>query len=189
MKELHGKIHGKFLLALLTVSLLTGFRPALALAAQEDGAPGAAQLSDAEEKDLVAAAQAMRKAGLVQFNFKDMELVKFVRFMSELLQENIIVPPNIAAKITIISPRPSSLGEARQIMLSTLQMYGFSLQNMGSYSIVRQGGVSPSTDVGRGRGGPGYGEETVTYIVPLDYVTVDSVIQALQQAFAQTPFF
>ena len=39
MKELHGKIHGKFLLALLTVSLLTGFRPALALAAQEDGAP------------------------------------------------------------------------------------------------------------------------------------------------------
>ena len=75
MKELHGKIHGKFLLALLTVSLLMGFRPALALAAQEDGAPGAAQLSDAEEKDLVAAAQAMRKAGLVQFNFKDMELV------------------------------------------------------------------------------------------------------------------
>ena len=109
MKELHGKIHGKFLLALLTVSLLTGFRPALALAAQEDGAPGAAQLSDAEEKDLVAAAQAMRKAGLVQFNFKDMELVKFVRFMSELLQESIIVPPGTSAKITIISPRPSSL--------------------------------------------------------------------------------
>ena len=186
MKELHGKIHGKFLLALLTLSLLTGFRPALALAAQEDGAPGAAQLSDAEEKDLVAAAQAMRKAGLVQFNFKDMELVKFVRFMSELLQENIIVPPNISAKITIISPRPSSLSEARQIMLSTLQMYGFSLQNMGSYSIVRQGGISPSPGVERGKGGPGYGEETVTYIVPLDYVTVESVVQALQQAFAQT---
>ena len=187
MKELHGKIHGKFLLALLTVSLLTGFRPALALAAQEDGAPGAAQLSDAEEKDLVAAAQAMRKAGLVQFNFKDMELVKFVRFMSELLQESIIVPPGTSAKITIISPRPSSLSEARQIMLSILQVYGFSLQKMGDgYSVMRQGGVSPSTGVGRGKGGPEYGEETVTYVVPLDYVTVDSVVQALQQAFAQT---
>ena len=187
MKELHGKIHGKFLLALLTVSLLTGFRPALALAAQEDGAPGAAQLSDAEEKDLVAAAQAMRKAGLVQFNFKDMELVKFVRFMSELLQESIIVPPGTSAKISIISPRPSSLSEARQIMLSILQVYGFSLQKMGDgYSVMRQGGVSPSTGVGRGKGGPEYGEETVTYVVPLDYVTVDSVVQALQQAFAQT---
>ena len=116
-----------------------------------------------------------------------MELVKFVRFMSELLQENIIVPPNITAKITIISPRPSSLSEARQIMLSILQVYGFSLQKMGDgYSVMRQGGVSPSTGVGRGKGGPEYGEETVTYVVPLDYVTVDSVVQALQQAFAQT---
>lgn len=170
-------------MAFLALALLAGSCAAPALAAPEGKVEASAPT---EEKDLIAAAQAMRKAGLVQFNFKDMELVKFVRFMSELLQENIIVPPNISAKITIISPRPSSLSEARQIMLSTLQMYGFSLQDMGAYSIVRQGGVSPSTDVGRGRGGPGYGEETVTYIVPLDYVTVESVIPALQQAFAQT---
>ena len=89
-------------MALLTLSLLMGFCPALALAAPEGGGPVAAQPSDAEEKDLIAAAQAMRKAGLVQFNFKDMELVKFVRFMSELLQENIIVPPKAAAMATTI---------------------------------------------------------------------------------------
>ncbi|MBQ9566291.1 MAG: type II secretion system secretin GspD [Synergistaceae bacterium] len=150
-----------------------------------DDPPAVPAISPEEERDLIEAAQAMRRSGLVQFNFKDMDLVKFVRFMSELLQENIIVPPNISAKITIISPRPSSISEARQIMLSTLQMYGFSLQDMGGYSIVRQGGVSPSPTVGRGRGGPGYGEETVTYIVPLDYVTVDSVIPAIQQSFGQ----
>lgn len=148
--------------------------------------PAESTISPEEERDLINAAQAMRRSGLVQFNFKDMDLVKFVRFMSELLQENIIVPPNISAKITIISPRPSSISEARQIMLSTLQMYGFSIQDMGGYSIVRQGGVSPSPSVGRGRSGPGYGEETVTYIVPLDYVTVESVIPAIQQSFGQT---
>ncbi|MBR0221491.1 MAG: hypothetical protein IJQ63_06930 [Synergistaceae bacterium] len=119
--------------------------------------PEEAAAAEQEERNLIEAAQAMRRSGLVQFNFKEMDLVKFVRFMSELLRENIIVPPNINAKITIISPRPSSLTEARQIMLSTLQMYGFSLQDMGSYSIVRQGGSSPSPTVGRGRGGPGYG--------------------------------
>ena len=145
--------------------------------------PEEAAAAEQEERNLIEAAQAMRRSGLVQFNFKEMDLVKFVRFMSELLRENIIVPPNINAKITIISPRPSSLTEARQIMLSTLQMYGFSLQDMGSYSIVRQGGSSPSPTVGRGRGGPGYGEETVTYIMPLDYVTVESVIPAIQQSF------
>ncbi|MBQ9903690.1 MAG: hypothetical protein IJM47_02770, partial [Synergistaceae bacterium] len=136
-----------------------------------------------EENNLLEAAQEMRRAGLVQFNFKDMDLVRFMRFMSELLQENIIVPPNVNAKITIISPHPVTVRESREIMLSTLQMYNFSLQNMGSYSIVRQGGTSPSPEVHRGRSGPSFGEETVTYIVPLDYITVESIIPAIQQTF------
>ena len=139
-----------------------------------------------EEKNLTEAAKAMKASGLVQFNFKDMDLVRFVRFMSEILDENIIVPPNVNSKITIISPHPVTIREARQIMLSTLQMYNFSLQNMGSYSIVRQGGVSPSPNVYRGKSGPGYGEETVTYIIPLDYVTVESVMPAIQQSFGSS---
>ncbi len=141
------------------------------------------EMTAEDEQNLMDAAAAMRRSGLVQFNFKDMDLVRFVRFMSEVLQENIIVPPNINSKITIISPHPVNLREAREIMLSTLQMYNFSLQNMGSYSIVRQGGNSPSPSVSRGKSGPGFGEETVTYIVPIDYITVESVIPALQQSF------
>ena len=129
------------------------------------------------------AAKTMRRSGLVQFNFKDMDLVRFMRFMSEVLQENIIVPPNVNSKITIISPHPVTIRESREIMLSTLQMYNFSLQDMGSYSVVRQGGTSPSPNVYRGRSGPGFGEETVTHIVPIDYVTIESVIPALQQSF------
>lgn len=136
-----------------------------------------------EEQALMEAAQTMRRSGLVQFNFKDMDLVRFMRFMSEVLQENIIVPPNVNSKITIISPHPVTIRESREIMLSTLQMYNFSLQDMGSYSVVRQGGNSPSPNVYRGRSGPGFGEETVTYIVPIDYVTIESVIPALQQSF------
>lgn len=167
-----------FLLSALAVSFGAGTAPAAP-------APNAAAEQGEDEREIVEAAQAMRRGGLVQFNFKDMDLVRFVRFMSEVLQENIIVPPNVSAKITIISPRAVTIPEARQIMLSTLQLYSFSLQDMGSYSIVRQGGVSPRTSVERGRGGPGFGEETVTYIVPLDYVTVESVIPALQQAFGQ----
>jgi len=147
--------------------------------------PSGDEMTADDEKSLVEAAQAMKRSGLVQFNFKDMDLVRFVRFMSEILDENIIVPPNVNAKITIISPHPVTIRESREVMLSTLQMYNFSLQNMGSYSVVRQGGVSPSPNVYRGRSGPGFGEETVTYIVPLDYVSVESVIPALQQAMGQ----
>ncbi|MBQ2617475.1 MAG: type II secretion system protein GspD, partial [Synergistaceae bacterium] len=142
-----------------------------------------ASMSAEEEQNLIEAAKEMRRSGLVQFNFKDMDLVRFMRFMSEVLQENIIVPPNINSKITIISPHPVTVRESREIMLSTLQMYNFSLQNMGSYSIVRQGGNSPSPNVYRGRSGPGFGEETVTYIVPIDYVTIESIVPAIQQTF------
>ena len=136
-----------------------------------------------EENALIDAAKAMRQSGLVQFNLKDMDLVRFMRFMAEVLEENFLVPPNINSKITIISPHPVTIRESREIMLSTLQMYNLSLQDMGSYSVVRQGGVSPSPNVYRGRGGPGFGEETVTYIVPLDYITIESIIPALQQSF------
>ncbi|MBR0204982.1 MAG: hypothetical protein IJQ56_11530, partial [Synergistaceae bacterium] len=37
-----------------------------------------------EEESLIEAAEAMKLAGLVQFNFKDMDLVRFMRFMSEI---------------------------------------------------------------------------------------------------------
>ena len=151
---------------------------------QTQGQSGAGTaMSPEEEQALMDAATAMKRSGLVQFNFKDMDLVRFMRFMSELLNENIIVPPNINSKITIISPHPVTVKEAREIMLSTLQMYNFSLQDMGSYSVVRQGGNSPSPNVYKGRSGPSFGEETVTYIVPIDYITVESVVPALQQGF------
>ena len=144
------------------------------------------EMTAEDEHNLIEAAQEMRRSGLVQFNFKDMDLVRFMRFMSEVLQENFIVPPNVNSKITIISPHPVTIRESREIMLSTLQMYNFSLQNMGSYSIVRQGNTSPSPHVYRGRSGPDYGEETVTYIVPVDYVTLESIIPAIQQTFGQS---
>jgi general secretion pathway protein D len=139
-----------------------------------------------DEQALIEAARAMRRAGLVQFNFTDIEMVRFVRFMAELLQRNIVVPPNVAGKITVISPKPSNIQEARQIFLSILQTQGWSLQNMGDYDKLAQGGTSPSPNVTRGKGEPGRGEEIYTHIVPLDYIISDFVIQAMQQAFGQT---
>ena len=140
-------------------------------------------MTDEKRKEYKEIAELARRNGTLYFNFKDMDLVDFMWFMSEVLQENFIVPPNINSKITIISPHPVTIRESREIMLSTLQMNNFSLQNMGNYSIVRQGGNSPSPNVHRGRSGPGFGEETVTYIVPIDYVTIESLLPAIQQSF------
>lgn len=141
------------------------------------------ELTPEQEQDLRRAAEEARRKGIVPLNFKDLDIRQFIFFMSVLLEENIIVPPNLNVKITIVSPRPVSPSDAREIMLSTLQMNNLSLQNMGTYSVIRQGNTSTSSEVYRGKSGPGFGEETVTYIVPIDYITVESVIPALQQSF------
>jgi general secretion pathway protein D len=174
-----------FLLFILFCAVPDPAQAAPAAGGGTNGKSAAAAENAQDEKALVEAAQAMRRKGIVYFNFTDIDLVKFVRFMSEILEKNIVVPPNITGKITVISPKPSSIQEAQQIMLSVLQTYGWSLQDMGAYFKLAQGGVSTSTQVGRGKGGPGPGEQTVTHIVPLDYITADYVIQALQQAFGQ----
>lgn len=153
-------------------------------AATDDAAT--AEKAEQDERTLINAARMMRRAGMVQFNFTEMELPKFIRFMSELFQETIVLPPNINGKITIISPKACTLPEARRIIVSVLQTNGFSIQDMGDYSKVVQGGNSVDPNVYKGRGGPGSGEETTTYIIPLSYIVADYIVQAMQQAFGQS---
>ena len=139
------------------------------------------------EPALILAAQKMRNAGVVQFNFTDLDITKFIRFMTELLQENIIVPPGLTQRVNFVSPRPIPLSEARQVMLSILGMNNLALQEMGSYSKLTSvhGPVLVEDRVRAGHDGPGRGEQNVTQLVPLKYVTADYVIMAVQHTLAQ----
>ena len=137
-----------------------------------------------DEAGLVEAARAMRRTGSVQFNFRDLDLGTFIRFMSEVLQENILVDPAVKGTVTVISPRALNLREARQAMLSVLEMNGLSLQRTGTYSKVVPSSKGQSTEyaVRKGRVGPGFGESFVTQIVPLDYVSAPFVAEGLKAA-------
>ncbi len=139
-----------------------------------------------DEAGLVEAARAMRNTGSVQFNFRDLDLGTFIRFMSEVLQENILIDPSVKGTVTVVSPRALSLTEARQAMLSVLEMNGLSLQRTGTYSKVVPSSKGQSTDyaVRKGRVGPGFGESFVTQIVPLDYVSAQFVAEGLKAAMS-----
>ncbi len=140
-----------------------------------------------DEMDLVQAARLMRESGQVQFNFKDLDILLFVRFMSELLQENILVDPGVKGTITIVSTRSISVEDSRKVMLSALEMNGLSLQSEGGYSKVRSSNTGPSTDneIRKGRVGPGYGEEFIVQVVPLDYTSSANVQEALQSVIGK----
>ncbi len=158
--------------------------------------PGASLFAQAQEGEkasddefaLLESARLMRASGNVQFNFQDVEMVKFIRFMAELLQENIVLTPDVKGSISVISPRPVPLREARQVLLSVLEMNGYTLQSVGQFSkiIPLQPGASAESDVRSGRTGPGEGEQTVSQVVPLNYVTAEFILQAVVQASGKT---
>ncbi|MDR1509907.1 MAG: type II secretion system secretin GspD [Synergistaceae bacterium] len=134
------------------------------------------------ERDLVTAARSMRSSGSVQFNFRDLDVIQFIRFMSELLGENIIVSPGVGGSVSVVSPKPISVSESRLVMLSALEMNGLSLQNMGSYSKVVPGNAGPSTnnEVVTGRASFEPGEQLVVQITPLQYVKAGYVIDPIK---------
>lgn len=170
MKTLKG-----FLLILLILCMT-----AVPLLAQ-DGA------GEPSEEALAEAARVMRESGRVQFNFKDLDIVKYVRFMSELLEENILIDPAVKGVVTIISPRAVSIDQARDIMISMLEMNGFSLQTYSGYSklIPAKKGQSSENMVRKGKMGPGFGDQNVVQIIPLDYVSANFVMGAVQKSLGK----
>lgn len=168
----------KKIASILIISLFLGSLCTIHLApavAQE-------QDDDQDEQNLIAAAIAMRESGTVQFNFNDLDVVKFIRFMSELLQKNIIISPLVTGKVTVMSPKAVSIDEARKIMITTLTLNGLSLEDMGDYYKVVKGGVTLENQPFRGRTGPGYGEHYVNQVVPLDFLSAPTAHKALVQA-------
>lgn len=141
--------------------------------------------SDAQpqsEQNLITAAKAMRSSGRVQFNFKDLEIIQFIRFMSELLGENIVVDPNVKGTVSIVSPKTITVKEARQVMLSILEMNSLSLQAMGGYSKITPLSAGPTSrnDVVKGPQSVTPSEQLVVQIVPLDYVKPGYVVEPVK---------
>lgn len=149
-------------------------------------APSLSEETDEEdeqsEQNLVAAAQMMRKSKRVQFNFKDLEMIQFIRFMSELLGENILVDPAVQGKVSVVSPKVITLQEARQVMLSVLEMNGLSLQTMDGYSKLGPANKGPSTSnqVIKGVQSIPPSEQTAIQIVPLEYVKAAYVVDPVK---------
>lgn len=168
-------ISGRRFLGILFIFVLTLFWSLPSFAA-ENGE------TEQNEQNLIAAARAMRETGRVQFNFKDLEMIQFIRFMSELLGENILVDPAVKGTVSVVSPKVVTIKEARQVMLSVLEMNGLSLQGMGGYSKLGPANKGPSTtnEVIKGPQSIAPSEQVAVQIVPLEFVTAAYVVDPVK---------
>ena len=156
--------------------------------------PACAIDSSMDEQNIAQAAQAMKASGKVQLNFKELEMPKFIRFMSELLNENIVIDPSVKGHVSVVSPRAVSLSEARQIMLSVLEMNKLSIQDMGGYSKVTPIGAGPSTSTKVIKGDLSIqpGEAVAVQVLPLKYVKAGYITAPVKSALSDmkvTPLF
>lgn len=142
---------------------------------------------DREELNLMQAANEMRASGRVQLNFKDVEIVKFLRFMSELLGENILVDPGITGTVSVVSPKAVTLNEAREVMLSVLEMNNLILEQMDGYSKVTpaSGGAVTAGSVVKSDRSVAPGEAVIVQVVPLNYVKAGYVVSPLKTAIKE----
>lgn len=148
--------------------------------------PACAIDSSMDEQNIAQAAQAMKVSGKVQLNFKELEMPKFIRFMSELLNENIVIDPSVKGHVSVVSPRAVSLSEARQIMLSVLEMNKLSIQDMGGYSKVTPIGAGPSTSTKVIKGDLSIqpGEAVAVQVLPLKYVKAGYITAPVKSALS-----
>lgn len=156
-------------------------QPAVVFAADEQ--PAAAQ----DEQNIVTAARSMRASGRVQLNFKDLDMPLFVRFMSELLGENILLTPGVSGKVSVVSPKAVSLKEARQVMISVLEMNNLTIQEMDGYAKVvpLSTAGAGSNVVVKGDKSVKASESTIVQLVPLSYVKAGYIVSPLKTAIPQ----
>ena len=61
----------------------------------------------------------------VSMNFRNVDISILVRFMSDLLDRDIVMDERVKGKLTILSPRPVSVSDAFRIFSDALRMKGF----------------------------------------------------------------
>jgi len=105
-----------------------------------------------------------QEPGAVQVNFEDVDIKDFTKVVSKATGKNIIVPPTLKGKITIVSPRPIPREELLNLYIAALDELGYQLIDYGDYAkIVRsRDAAREAPDVAGGR--VSRGDRILTYI-------------------------
>ncbi|AFS53201.1 type II secretion system protein GspD [Leptospirillum ferriphilum] len=75
----------------------------------------------------------------VSLNFRNVDISVMVKFMSDLLEKNIVMDERVKGKVTILSPRPVTIPEAFRVFVQALRMKGFeTVEKKGMIFIVPQ---------------------------------------------------
>lgn len=116
-------------------------------------------------------------------SFKNAEIGEFINTVSKNLSKTIILDPSVKGHISVRSHELMDAEQYYQFFLSVLEVYGFSVLNMenGVLKVVpsrtARNGVIPLSKNGEIRAG----DELITRVVPLQFVTGKDLAPLLRQ--------
>ncbi|MGD9365404.1 MAG: type II secretion system secretin GspD [Desulfobacteraceae bacterium] len=128
-------------------------------------------------ESLHAQATADKSAQLVSIDFNNVDIVVFIKFMSDLTKRNFVVDDKVRGKVTIISPGKITVDEAYHVFLSVLEVHGYTTVPSGKITKIvpspdaRSKNIRTRLEEESGT----VGDNVVTQIIPLRYADPDEI--------------
>ena len=133
-----------------------------------------------------ALAQSLAEAETAVLNMEDTDIKTLISTVADKTGKNFIVDPRVKGKVTVISHKPVTRDELYQIFLSILEVHGFAAVPADKATKIvpdataRQSSIPTATS-----GSPGRGDELVTRVVSIDYVSATQLVPILRPLIPQ----
>ncbi|MEK6201223.1 MAG: type II secretion system protein GspD, partial [Desulfobulbaceae bacterium] len=124
----------------------------------------------------------------ITIDFNNVDILLFIKYISELTGKNFVVDKAIQGNITIISPTKISEDEAYQLFESVLDVHGFATVPAGSITKIMPVSRVPSQNINTLRhGDPSPPEDRiVTQLIPLEYTSPEEMKKVLAPLVSKT---
>jgi general secretion pathway protein D len=113
----------------------------------------------------------------VTIDFDNVDILLFVKFISEVTGKNFVIDNKVKGKVTIVSPTKISVDEAYKVFESVLEVHGFTTVPSGSIvkivPSVAARGKSIETRLREEATGPE--DKVITQLIRLDYANPDEL--------------
>jgi general secretion pathway protein D len=124
-----------------------------------------------------AQAEPVNNEQLVSIDFNNVDLVVFIKFMSDLTKKNFVIDDKVKGKVTIISPGKITVKEAYHVFLSVLEVHGYATVPSGKITKIipspQARSKSIKTRIEEEAGV--IGDNVVTQLIPLRYADPNEI--------------
>jgi len=112
----------------------------------------------------------------VTMDFDGVDITMMIKFIADLTKKNFIVDPSVSGKVTVISPRKMTVGEAYRVFESVLEVNGFSTVPMGNVTKIMKSAdaVTKGVETKTGIQAPKV-DKLVTQMIPLRYADAEDI--------------